>query len=81
MITNTVSPNKAQRFLGEFGGPPLGGRSDPGYNHTRVDQTIRLSLTNLPAHSSLELRFDLYVLKSWDGNSCVWARPIYPESG
>ena len=69
MITNTVSPNKAQRFLGEFGGPPLGGRGDPGYYHTRVDQTIRLSLTDLPAHSSLELRFDLYVLKSWDGNS------------
>src|SRR5438067_9099606 len=38
-ITNTVSPNKAQRFLGEFGGPEIGSPDDPAYNHTRVEQT------------------------------------------
>lgn len=68
-ITNTASPNNAQRFLGEFGGPPIGIPGDRGYNHTRVDQTINLSLSNLPAHSALHLAFDLYLLKSWDGNS------------
>jgi hypothetical protein len=71
-VTNTDSTNGAQLFLGEFGGPRLGRPGDPGYNRTRVDQTISLALTNLPPHSVLRLTFDLLVLKSWDGNS-----PIY----
>ncbi len=74
IITNTVSPNNAQRFLGLFGGPPIGAPSDPGYNHTRVDQTIALSLSKLPAHSSLEVAFDLYIVRSWDGNSPAFGR-------
>jgi hypothetical protein len=74
VVTNTISPNNAQRFLGEFGGPPIGVPDDPGYNHTRVDQTVSLSLTNLPAHSSLQVAFDLYILKSWDGNSPAYGR-------
>ena len=74
VITNTVSPNNEQRFLGEFGGPPIGVPGDPGYNHTRVDQTISLSLSNLQAHGSLQLAFDLYTLKSWDGNSPAYGR-------
>src|SRR5262249_24620683 len=57
------------RFLGEFGGPPIGRPGDPGWNKTRVDQTISLSLSNLPAHGALRLTFDLYILKSWDGDS------------
>jgi hypothetical protein len=69
LVTNTESPNGSQRFLGELGGPAIGKPGNPGYNHTRVDQTISLTLTNLPAHRSLTLAFDLYVLKSWDGNS------------
>jgi hypothetical protein len=68
-VINTVSPNHAQRFLGELGGPPIGIPRDPGYNHTLVDQTVSLSLRNLPAHSTLQVAFDLYILKSWDGNS------------
>jgi len=74
IVTNTVSPNNEQRFLGEFGGPTIGVPDDPGYNHTRVDQTISLSLSNLPAHASLQLAFDLYALKSWDGNSPAFGR-------
>jgi len=73
-VTNTVSPNNVQRFLGEFGGPQIGVPSDPGYNHTRVDQTVSLSLSNLPAHSALQVTFDLYILKSWDGNSPAYGR-------
>jgi hypothetical protein len=68
-VTNTVSRNGAQRFLGEFGGPPIGRLGDPGWNKTRVDQTISLSLSNLPDHTALRLTFDLYILKSWDGDS------------
>jgi hypothetical protein len=69
IVTNTDSTNGTQRFLGEFGGPRIGRPGDPGYNRTRVDQTIRLTLTNLPPHAALRLSFDLLVLKSWDGNS------------
>jgi hypothetical protein len=68
-VTNTVSPNRSQQFLGLFGGPRIGNPSNPGYNHTRVDQTIKLALTNLPPHTALTLAFDLYLIRSWDGNS------------
>jgi hypothetical protein len=72
LVTNCESPNRAQRFLGEFGGPRIGVPTDPGYNQTRVDQTISLTLSNLPPHAALEVWFDLYILKSWDGNSPVY---------
>jgi hypothetical protein len=72
VVTNAESPNHNQRFLGEFGGPKIGDAHDPGYNRTRVDQTIRLTLRDLPPHSALRLKFELYVLKSWDGNSPMY---------
>ena len=71
-VTNTQSPNKSHVFLGEFGGPAIGKPGTPGWNRTRVEQTVTLTLTNLPEHDTLELEFDLLILKSWDGNS-----PIY----
>lgn len=72
IVTNTNSPNSAQRFLGLFGGPAIGSRTDPGWNRTRVDQTITLSLTNLPPHRELNLAFDLYIIRSWDGDSPIF---------
>jgi len=69
VVANTDSKNHSQRFLGLFGGPAIGGPSDPGWNKTRVFQTISLSLSNLPAHAALQLTFDLYVIMSWDGDS------------
>ena len=68
-VRNVDSPNHAQRFLGEFGGPPIGAPGDPGYNHTRVEQTVSLACHNLPDHRRLRVSFDLYILKSWDGTS------------
>src|SRR5690606_3373235 len=59
-ITNCESPNGAQRFLGEFGGPKFGTPADPGFNRTIVDQTVRLKLRGLPSHRTLQLAFDLY---------------------
>src|SRR5262245_5346732 len=61
VITNIDSPNRAQRFLGEFGGPPIGRPGNVGYNHARVEQTVSLRLQDLPAHRRLKLSFDLYV--------------------
>jgi hypothetical protein len=63
-VTNVESPRGHRRFLGEFGGPRL----DPTAR-TRVRQTIRLTLKELPLHSEATVSFDLLVLKSWDGSS------------
>src|SRR5262249_48903222 len=43
-VVTVESPNRRQRFLGEFGGPPVGRPGDPDWNRTRVEQTIRLTL-------------------------------------
>jgi serine/threonine protein kinase len=32
------------------------------------NETVRLTLQNLPSHSTVRLSFDLYILRSWDGN-------------
>jgi hypothetical protein len=74
-VATVESPNRRQRFLGEFGGPPVGRPGDPDWNRTRVDQTVRLSLKGLPPHTRVKVSFDLYVLKSWDGNS----KPYGPD--
>ena len=64
VVTNCESPNRKQRFPGEFGGPPIGVPIDPGYNRTKVDQTISLTLSNLPPHTALKVSFHVYILKS-----------------
>jgi hypothetical protein len=65
-ITNVESPRPRvrRRFLGEFGGP----RIDPKAR-TRVVQTIRLQVKDLPRHTHATVSFKLLILKSWDGNS------------
>jgi hypothetical protein len=68
-VVTVESPNRRQRFLGEFGGPAVGRPNDPDWNRTRVDQTVSLTLKDLGPHSRAAVVFDLYVLKSWDGNS------------
>jgi hypothetical protein len=69
VVATVESPNHKHRFLGEFGGPPVGKPGEPDWNHTRVEQTVSLSLDGLGPHSQVNVAFDLYVLKSWDGNS------------
>ena len=54
-VTNCKSANGAQQFLGEFGGPKIGTAADPGYNRTLVEQTIRLTLAELPPHRTCGL--------------------------
>ena len=69
-ISNVDSYNSSQRFLGELGGPVI--LKAPPYDSrhfVRVDESIGLSLPGLRAHNSLTLDFDLYILKSWDGNN------------
>jgi hypothetical protein len=69
-VVNVDSPNGKQRFLGEFGGPTI--VAAPPYDpphFVRVDQTVTLTLRHLKPHTSVTVTFDLYILKSWDGNN------------
>jgi hypothetical protein len=63
-VQNTESPNKKERFLGQFGGPHVDATAK-----TNVEQTVTLALDDLPPHKSLTVAFDLYVMRSWDGDS------------
>ncbi|MDA7657644.1 hypothetical protein N8737_02975 [Verrucomicrobia bacterium] len=49
----SVTPRDSRSFLGEFDG---------------VNQSVELNLASLPAHQSVTVRFDLFVLHTWDGN-------------
>ncbi len=40
--------------------------------HLRCEFAVSLTLGKLPAHKFLRVRFDLYVLLSWDGNHAEW---------
>lgn len=69
-VANVESPNGRQRFLGEFGGPRI--LAAPPYDpqhFVRVDETVTLTLHDLKPHSTVTVTFDLYILKSWDGNN------------
>ncbi len=39
-------------------------------------ETIRLSLTDLPGHVQAIVTFDLYIIRSWDGNQETWPGDI-----
>jgi hypothetical protein len=67
-VTTADSPNRKERYLGPFGGPRLA-ENTKDFNRTRVEQTIDLTLDKLPAHKSITVSFDLYILSSWDGNN------------
>jgi len=69
-VSTVESPNGKQRFLGEFGGPAI--VSAPPYDpqhFVRVDETVALTLRDLRPHTLAAVTFDLYILKSWDGNN------------
>jgi len=55
-ITPGTIEHPSDRFLGEFG------------SSGQVSDTVRLTLSDLPVHVTLTIAFDLYCLKSWDGN-------------
>jgi len=44
------------------------------------NQTIRLGLDDLPGHASVTLMFDLFIIRSWDGNTVgANGNPIGPD--
>jgi hypothetical protein len=69
-VATVASPNGSQRFLGEFGGPTIvTARPYDPQHFVQVDETVTLSLGNLKPHTRATASFDLYILKSWDGNN------------
>jgi uncharacterized protein (TIGR03437 family) len=69
-VATVTSPDGRQHFLGEFGGPAI--VATPPYDpqhFVRVDETITLTLRDLKPHTFMTVAFDLYILKSWDGNN------------
>ena len=57
----SVTPVGDRRFLGDFGYES----DDP---NSVGSSTITLTLNSLPAHSAIQISFDLFVIRSWDGN-------------
>ncbi|MBI3868975.1 MAG: hypothetical protein HY299_10650 [Verrucomicrobia bacterium] len=41
------------------------------------NQTVTLSLSNLAEHTVIEASFDLFILKSWDGNNAYYGPDIW----
>jgi hypothetical protein len=69
-VAAVTSPNGRQRFLGEFGGPVIVAAPPYDPQHfVRVDETVTLTLRDLKPHTFMTVAFDLYILKSWDGNN------------
>jgi hypothetical protein len=69
-VATVASPNGRQRFLGEFGGPVIVGAPPYDAQHfVTVEETITLTLRDLKPHTLVTVAFDLYILKSWDGNN------------
>ena len=69
-VSTVASPKGGQRFLGEFGGPVIVAAPPYDPEHfVRVDETVTLTLHDLQPHTLTTVVFDLYILKSWDGNN------------
>lgn len=61
--TNDTTPGTAEhspdRFLGQF----------------YADDSVVLTINNLPSHTELTVSFDLYIIKTWDGISSGYVQP------
>ncbi|MFA5293048.1 MAG: hypothetical protein WC496_08455 [Phycisphaerae bacterium] len=63
-ISVDITPAGSRTFLGQFGG----------------NDFVTLSLDNLPAHQSVTLSFDLFVIQSWDGTGADWGPDVWQLS-
>jgi hypothetical protein len=41
------------------------------------NETVSVTLTNLPAHTNLHVSFDLILLRSWDGNGATGGPEVF----
>lgn len=42
-----------------------------------ANDAVTLTLTNLPAHQSVTVSFDLYIIRTWDGHSTRWGPDVW----
>ncbi len=86
---STVYFNDFQSTVGsEWSSNSIASAPNPDYNGTRLflgefgNNTVTLSLGNLPTHTALELSFQLYLIRSWDGNdtTVINGQPLGPDN-
>lgn len=53
---------------------PVGGRTFLG---EFGPQAVTLTLNGLPSHSNIEVAFDLFVIRTWDGNDILFGPGVY----
>ena len=77
----TTEPVQGYEGLGTgsnvFGGDFLRNTSGKNFGGGPPPAKTTLTLTGLPAHSSVSLRFLLAIIDSWDGNSCFAGPDIF----
>jgi MYXO-CTERM domain-containing protein len=76
-LAGTASAS-TQVYFNDFEGTDIGGWSNPSKSLTPIgnrgflgefgNQTVLLPLAGLPGHDTVTISFDLYVIRSWDGN-------------
>lgn len=45
-----------------------------------ANETVRLTLSDLPPHTAVTVAFDLFIIRSWDGNSETWGPDVWDLS-
>lgn len=68
--------NDFQSSVGsEWSHTTISSAPNPDYNNTRLflgefgNDSVSLMLSDMPVHTQLSLSFDLYLIRSWDGNA------------
>ena len=72
---------------GEWSNTTISSAPNPDFGRNRLflgefgNESVRLSLSGLPAHTRLSLSFELFLIRSWDGNdTTVFNDALGPDS-
>ena len=68
-------PLPRTRFLGEFGGGEFPDPLHPLETQNEIGDLVRLNLTLPERTTSVRLQFDVYLLRTWDGQDVTFAGP------
>jgi ankyrin repeat protein len=80
-VGSNVSPEWSTRSLPGAQQAPLQISTTPQRGRRFLgelgSQAVRLSLTALPAHTEVSLTFDLYIIRTWDGNDLRFGPDVF----
>ena len=66
MVPSGTYPGRG--FLGDFGCADYQDADGPQADDCRAADVVTLSLAGLPAHDDITITFDLFLIRTWDGN-------------